>query len=166
MDGQDRVISKLAGFVSEAQAGKTESLEAFEMLVETTRDPALLEALRNHRDETEMHRLVLEQRLRALGGRKSATRERRSLLKAAVRGFSEASRSDRGAKNLRDAYVNEHLEISTQQLIERIAVAVGDSETASMAQKIRADDERMAETIAASWDRIAALVTAAPRNRS
>lgn len=165
MNAHERVVAKLAGFVSEAQAGKTESLEAFEMLVETTRDQELLEALTIHRDETEMHKLMLEQRLRTLGGRKSATRERRSLLKAAVRGFSEASRSDRGAKNLRDAYVNEHLEISTQQLIERIAAAVGDSETASMAQRIRADDERMAEAIAASWDRIAALVTAIPRSR-
>lgn len=163
MEANSRVVAKLSGFVAEAQAGKTESLEAFEMLVETTRDAELLEALRFHRDETEMHKLLLEQRLRALGGRKSATRERRSLLKAAVRGFSEASRSDRAARNLRDAYVNEHLEISTQQLIERIATTAGDAETAAMARKIRSDDERMADVIASSWDRIATIVVAVPR---
>ena len=166
MEAQGRVLARLTGFVAEAQVGKAEALEAFEMLVETTRDKALLEALTSHRDETEMHKLMLEQRLRALGGQKSHARERGSLLKAAVKGFSHASRSDRAAKNLRDAYVNEHLEISTQELIERVASSIGDTATASMAQKIRADDERMAETIAASWDQIAALVTAVPRSRS
>ena len=166
MGAESQLVAKLGGFVAEAHAGKIESLEAFETLVETTRDPDLLAGLTRHLDETEMHKLLLEQRLRALGRGKSATRERRSLVKAAVRGFSEASRSDREAKNLRDAYVNEHLEISTLELIERIARTAGETETEAMAGKIRSDDQRMADLIAASWDRIAALVAAPSRGRS
>ena len=46
-------------------------------------------------------------------------------------------------KNAKDAYASEALEIATYTALERLAVAVGDDETARLAASIRADEEKM-----------------------
>ena len=46
-------------------------------------------------------------------------------------------------KNAKDACATEALEIATYTAIERLARAVGDDETADLAQRILADEERM-----------------------
>jgi ferritin-like metal-binding protein YciE len=46
-------------------------------------------------------------------------------------------------KNAKDAYASEALEIATYTALERLAVAVGDDETAQLAASIRADEEKM-----------------------
>ena len=47
----------------------------------------------------------------------------------------------------------EHLEIAAYLLLERLAQKVGDTETAEVARRNRADEEEMARRIDASWDR-------------
>ncbi len=50
-------------------------------------------------------------------------------------------------KNAKDACATEALEIATYTAIERLARSVGDDETADLAQRILADEERMLERI-------------------
>ena len=50
-------------------------------------------------------------------------------------------------KNAKDAYATEALEIATYTALERLAVKVGDEQTAKLARSIRADEERMLERI-------------------
>jgi ferritin-like metal-binding protein YciE len=50
-------------------------------------------------------------------------------------------------KNAKDACASEALEIATYTAIERLAAAVGDDETASLAASIRADEEKMLERV-------------------
>ena len=50
-------------------------------------------------------------------------------------------------KNAKDACATEALEIATYTAIERLARAVGDDETADLAQRILADEERMLQRI-------------------
>jgi rubrerythrin len=50
-------------------------------------------------------------------------------------------------KNAKDAYASEALEIATYTAIERLASAVGDDETATLAASIRADEEKMLERV-------------------
>src|SRR5215208_7114040 len=47
----------------------------------------------------------------------------------------------------------EHMEIAAYQLLERLADRAGDTETAEVARRNRADEEEMARRIDASWDR-------------
>ena len=50
-------------------------------------------------------------------------------------------------KNAKDASASEALEIATYTAIERLAAAVGDDETATLAASIRADEEKMLERV-------------------
>jgi ferritin-like metal-binding protein YciE len=50
-------------------------------------------------------------------------------------------------KNAKDACASEALEIATYTALERLAVKVGDEQTAKLARSIRADEERMLERI-------------------
>ena len=61
-----------------------------------------------------------------------------------VRGTSG---SEKVLKNAKDAAATEALEIATYQAIERLARAVGDTKTATLAASIRADEEKMLKRI-------------------
>ena len=50
-------------------------------------------------------------------------------------------------KNAKDAYATEALQIATYTALERLAVKVGDEQTAQLVRSIRADEERMLERI-------------------
>jgi ferritin-like metal-binding protein YciE len=63
-------------------------------------------------------------------------------------------RDDKPARNAREAFVIEHLEISTYEVLERIALRAGDNETAQVALQNRSEEEAMARIIVASWDRL------------
>jgi ferritin-like metal-binding protein YciE len=45
------------------------------------------------------------------------------------------------------------MEIAAYQLLERLAVRVGDTQTAEVAQRNSADEEAMAQKVDANWDR-------------
>ncbi len=63
-------------------------------------------------------------------------------------------RADPGsaAKVLSDGFVAEHLEITSYELLERVAKAAGDFQTAEVARHNRADEEAMVEKLRAGWD--------------
>jgi ferritin-like metal-binding protein YciE len=66
-------------------------------------------------------------------------------------------RQEKAGRNARDGYATEHLEIASYQLLERVAQQAGDEETAEVARRNRADEEKMAKKIEANWDRFAEL---------
>jgi ferritin-like metal-binding protein YciE len=67
------------------------------------------------------------------------------------------ARQEKAGRNARDGYATEHLEIASYQLLERVAQAAGDEETAEVARQNRKDEEAMAKKIESNWDRFAEL---------
>jgi ferritin-like metal-binding protein YciE len=87
-------------------------------------------------------------------GRGTSTRKQAQAVGAALlKGVGDQARGDKAGKNARDGYMAEHLEIAAYQLLERLAQKAGDTETAEVARRNRADVEEMARRIDHSWDR-------------
>jgi ferritin-like metal-binding protein YciE len=69
----------------------------------------------------------------------------------------DAVRAEKTARNARDAYATEHLEIAAYQLLERVAQRAGDEETAEVARLNRKEEEAMVKTIDGNWDKFVGL---------
>jgi ferritin-like metal-binding protein YciE len=67
---------------------------------------------------------------------------------------------DRAGPNARIGFVTEHMEIAAYEVLERIAVRAGDQDTADAARRNRAEEQAMADRIAASWDSVVDLMLA------
>jgi ferritin-like metal-binding protein YciE len=65
------------------------------------------------------------------------------------------ARTDKAGKNARDGFVAEHMEIASYELLERVARLAGDEAAADVAARNRADEQAIAQKIAASWDKSA-----------
>jgi ferritin-like metal-binding protein YciE len=143
---------KLADYVEDAHALEGNVLQMLGSMIATTQDDEILNELEHHRMETERHIELLRERLRALGREASFRKEAQSLAGALLKSVTDQVRGDKAGKNARDAFVTEHLEIAAYELLERLAVRAGDEETAEVARRNRADEEAMAQKIAARWD--------------
>jgi ferritin-like metal-binding protein YciE len=79
-------------------------------------------------------------------------REAAGILGALAKVPLDVVRGERTARNARDAFATEHLEIAAYQLLERVARRAGDEETAAIARQNRADEEAMAASLNELWD--------------
>jgi ferritin-like metal-binding protein YciE len=133
---------------------------SLDSMISTTDDPEIVEVLRYHKEETERHETLLRERLDALGAGTSTREEAQTVAAALLKGIGDAARTDKPDKYARDGYVTEHMEIAAYQLLERLAQRAGDTETAEVARRNRADEEKMARKIDANWDRFLNLTLA------
>jgi ferritin-like metal-binding protein YciE len=154
---ETQLREKLADYVEDAHALEQNVLQMLGSMIATTTHPEILNDLEHHRMETERHLELLRERLQALGRDGSLRKEMQSLAAALMKGVTDQIRGDKAGKNARDAFVSEHLEIASYELLERLAVRAGDEETAEVARRNRADEEAMAQKIASRWDTVVDL---------
>jgi ferritin-like metal-binding protein YciE len=145
---------KVVQYLSEARETEGALVRTLESQIAMTPRGSYRSALDKHLDETRGHGKKVTERLKALDGGSNPF--------AAVFGFWEdligqalalsktpldllrgSGGEDVVLKNAKDACATEALEIATYTAIERLARAVGDDETADLAQGILADEERM-----------------------
>ena len=148
---------QLVKYLTDAHALEQQSLRQLRNAADTAGDPELAAGLRDHARETEQHLQLVRQRLEAHGASPSTVKDVGGSLTALGKGLIDKARPDTGGKLARDAYTAEHLEIASYELLERVAMRAGDEETADVARRNRADEEAMAEKIAASWDKVVDL---------
>jgi len=152
--------------LDEGSAMEQNVVRMLESMIQTTDDQEIKDALRQHKLETERHSDLLRERLESHGASPSIVREAGGILGAMMKGVLDLTRSERAGRNARDAYATEHMEIASYELLERIAQRAGDDETVEVARRNRADEQRMAQTIAENWDRFAELSLAEAVSRS
>ena len=150
---EDKLQEKLAEYVEDAHAMEQNDLKMLDSMISTTDDPQVKEMIEHHKRETEEHEQRLRERLEAMGRGTSTRKQAQAVGAALLKGVGDQARGDKAGKNARDGYMAEHLEIAAYQLLERLAQKVGDTETAEVARRNRADVEEMARRIDASWDR-------------
>ena len=114
--------------------------------------PEVRGPVEHHKQETERHLSLLEERLRAHGASPSKVKDAGMTLGALGLGLFQRARSDSVGKLARDAFVAEHLEIAAYEMLERVAARAGDQETAEVARRNKADEQAMADKIATLWD--------------
>ena len=149
---------KVVQYLSEARASENALVRTLQSQIAMTPRGSYRSALGKHLDETQGHAQQVADRLHALDGGENPI--------AAVVGFWEdvigqalalsktpldllrgSGGEEKVLKNAKDACATEALEIATYTAIERLARAVGDDDTADLAQRIRADEERMLQRI-------------------
>src|SRR5438045_9688670 len=99
----------------------------------------------------------MQKRLDAHDATTSKVREAGGVVAALMKSVLDMTRPEKAGRNARDGYATEHLEIASYQLLERVAQAAGDEETAEVARQNRKDEEAMAKKIEANWDKFADL---------
>ncbi len=106
-------------------------------------EPLLRQKIEQHLRETELHRDRIEQRLNALGQGKPGFKAAMTNVMGQVMGAAGGGRANPLAKNARDEYASEQLEIASYIELITLAQAVGDSETAQTAQLNLRDEVAM-----------------------
>jgi ferritin-like metal-binding protein YciE len=116
--------------------------------------------LERHLAETREHAEAIERRLSELGATTSVIQAGTGLVQTAIgqvlalsKGpidlLRGGSREEKLLKNAKDECATEALEIATYDALEALARAVGDDQTASLARRHRAQEERMLEGLRA-----------------
>ena len=153
----EQLKEQLVKHIDEALAMEQNVLRMLDGMIETTEDDEIRNELREHKLQTEQHAERLEKRLAAHDASPSTAREAAGIMGALMKGIVDMARQEKAGRNARDGYATEHLEIASYQLLERVAKAAGDEETAEVARQNRSDEEKMAKKIEAHWDRFAEL---------
>ena len=143
---------QLVRHLQEAHAMEQNVLRMLDGMISTSEDPGMIDTLEHHKVETQRHRRRIEERLEAHGASNSVVLDAGGILGALAKLPLDIVRGEKSARNARDAYATEHLEIAAYELLERIARQAGDEETADMALENRSDEEAMAQKISQSWD--------------
>jgi ferritin-like metal-binding protein YciE len=144
----DSVIAALR----DAHALERDALGRLQSLVSSLDDEELQHDVARHLTETEGHEAAIGGRLERLKAGPSALQD--ALGAATARAASVAAAGGDTAGELRDALEFERRECAAYAELASTARAAGDGATAEIADRIRADEEAMAETIAAALRRM------------
>ena len=139
--------------IRDAHAMEQNVLHMLTSMIVNTSDEEIKKGLEAHKEETRIQAERLTGRLEALGASVSPVKELGAVMSALTKGVGDAVRNEKAGRNARDAFVTEHLEIASYELLERIAIKAGDEETAEVARQNRAEEEEMARLISDNWDR-------------
>jgi ferritin-like metal-binding protein YciE len=146
--------SKLHEYLVDTHAMERIVLRQLDALIKATEDELFRAALKRHKLETLEQIARLDARLEEHYEDPSAIKEMTAPFVAFFTALRETLGSEKPVRHAKDAFVIEHLEIAAYEILERLAEAAGDTETSKVARQNRAEEEAMARTIAASWDRI------------
>ena len=149
MSGQEQLIKYLA----DAHSIEEQALTQMKQAPNLVRDAELIRAFEQHLTETVRHEQLTRERLEALGASPSKFKD--LVMKVGGQGFVWFARSqpDTTGKLVAHGYSYEALELASYELLLRVAMEVGDHETARIAREIRDDEQRMRDRLGTLFDR-------------
>jgi ferritin-like metal-binding protein YciE len=151
------VNEQLIKHIDEAHAMEQNVLRMLDGMISTTDDPEIVRELEHHKIETEGHSERMRARLQAHGATPSLVKQAGGIVGALAKIPLDMVRGEKAGRNARDGFATEHMEIAGYELLKRIAERAGDTETVTACDQIIAEEQAMAATIAANWDKFAEL---------
>jgi ferritin-like metal-binding protein YciE len=148
------IDQQLAKYLADAHSIEEQALTELKRAPGIAGDPELADIFRQHLVETERQQTLIRARLRAHGQSPSAVKDAAGRAGGLGMVFFARTQPDTPGKLAAHAYSYEHLELAAYEMLRRVAVSAGDAETAETAAEIAAEEQRMAERLAASFDRV------------
>jgi ferritin-like metal-binding protein YciE len=143
---------QLVKYLADAHSIEEQALQQLKGAPKASGDSGLADIFRDHLTETEGHERAMRERLEAHGESESKLKD--LLMRVGGAGFLLFARAqpDTPGKLVAHAYSYEHLELAAYELLIRVAERAGDRETVEEAQRIRDEEQRMGERLAAAFD--------------
>ncbi|MBV8733966.1 MAG: DUF892 family protein [Solirubrobacterales bacterium] len=149
---------KIVQYLSEAHASEIGLVRVLQSQISMTPRGSYRDGLEKHLSETRTHARRIQERLREigydrnpfeafLGFTETLIGQMLALSKTPFDLLRGSSGEEKVLKNAKDACATEELEIATYTALERLAIKVGDEQTAKLAASIRGDEERMLKRI-------------------
>jgi ferritin-like metal-binding protein YciE len=151
------IEEKLVEYIDDAYAMEQNVLRMLDGMIRTTKDPQMKRALERHKKQTEQQVERLDECLREHDASPSKTKEAGGMMAALMKSVIDVARDDSPGRNARDGYATEHMEIASYQMLERVARKAGDKHTAAVARQNREEEEAMARSINAKWNKVVDL---------
>lgn len=172
MPEQTKRDAKLVQYLNDAYATERRLEVSLQAHIEATTRADYLKRLKQHLNETKSHATVVERRIRQLGGQaelvrgpdalsrgaevaQSAVQRATAAVKKPLEAVLGTGEQERMLKNARTGFEDEAREIANYRLIEAMATAVGDKDTAKLAGKILREEQRMADFLGGLIPRLA-----------
>src|SRR3954454_7756292 len=148
MSGNEQLIKYLA----DAHSIEEQALQQMKQAPHLARGVELIRAFEEHLTETARHEQLTRERLEALGASPSTFKD--LVMKVGGQGFVWFAKSqpDTTGKLVAHGYSYEALEFASYELLLRVALEVGDHETARIAREIRDDEQRMRDRLGSLFD--------------
>jgi len=109
--------------------------------------PHIQDGLEQHLEQTRQHAELVKGCVERLGGETSAVKSGMASLGGAMQGMMAKLASDELIKNALQDYGTEHFEIACYTSLRTAATAIGDDQTAQVADRILQDEVMMAEQL-------------------
>ena len=148
----DDLGKQLNKYLADAHAIEQQATQLLKKAPELAGAKELASAFEAHLEQTRRHSELLEGRLDARGGSRSAVKDAALRLGALNLGMFFKAQPDTPAKLAAFAYAFEHLEVAAYELLKRVAARAGDEETVAAANTILVDERAAAATVHEQFD--------------
>ena len=150
---RDDVADLLRTYLADAHAIEAQSIQLLESGKEMVDDyPTLAALFTGHLEESRAQQALLEERLEAVGGRRSLIKDAAMRLGAIEWGTFFLGHPDTPGKLAAFAYAFEHLEIGGYEHLRRVAAKAGDQATAQAVDGILRQERATAGKLAGAFD--------------
>jgi ferritin-like metal-binding protein YciE len=150
--GRDDLAEQLRKYLADAHAIEEQAIALLERGPKLAGSETLANIYSDHLGETRDHAEAIEARLDELGGDPSTLKDAALRLGALNWGAFFQAHPDTPGKLAAFARAFEHLEIGGYEQLKRVAERAGDEETATVVERILAQEREASERIAGAFD--------------
>jgi ferritin-like metal-binding protein YciE len=149
----DDLGEQLNRYLADAHALEQQAIQLLEAGPKLVDDEPLAGLFEAHLEETRRHARLVSERLEARDANGSKLKDLALRAGGLNIGAFFGVQPDTTQKLSGFAYAFEHLEVGAYELLKRVAIRAGDTETVAMTATILAEERAAAEKVASTWDR-------------